>query len=110
MGVNSIGEEINVRKVIPPSFIMILWKKKRLVNTSRSLGRKGGSKGQECLLVSLRGEGFASNLMSGDWCSWEMEPHVSKRMLGRSEQAEELLYKPKVFSGHLEPNSLIIIL
>ena len=31
VGVNSIGEEINVRKVIPPGFIMILWgKKKRL--------------------------------------------------------------------------------
>lgn len=29
VGVNSIGEEINVRKVIPPGFIMILWERRR---------------------------------------------------------------------------------
>jgi hypothetical protein len=35
VGVNSIGEEVNVRKVIPPGFIMILWEDEETVSTSR---------------------------------------------------------------------------
>lgn len=35
VGVNSIGEEINVRKVIPPGFIMILWEEEETVSTYR---------------------------------------------------------------------------
>lgn len=45
VGVNSIREEINVRKVIPPGFIMILWEKEKAVSTSRKGQEETGSWG-----------------------------------------------------------------
>jgi hypothetical protein len=54
VGVNSIGEEINIRKVIPPGFVMILWEEKDTISTSRPWGRKEGIGKLSGL---LRGEG-----------------------------------------------------
>lgn len=47
VGVNSVGEEINIRKVIPPGFIMILWEEKKTVSTARK-----GQEGMDRLPVS----------------------------------------------------------
>lgn len=55
VGVNSIGEEINVRKVIPPGFIMILWEEKETVSTTREEPERTGMASSLCHLMSHTG-------------------------------------------------------
>ena len=75
VGVNSIGEEINVRKVIPPGFIMILWGKKKETLLALARGAEKVKKGQGCFLGPLKGEGpVIYHWIPGDWCSLTWGP------------------------------------
>ena len=78
MGVNSIGEEINVRKVIPPGFIMILWGKKKNTLLALARGAEKAKEGTRMLSGPLERRSCYLSLDPRRLVLMDLGPHFSK--------------------------------